>query len=318
MTTVVGVKFKKTNKIYYFGPNGIDCRLGDSVVVETARGQEIGEVVMAPMEVEDTSVVLPLKNVVRKVSAQDLQQAVRNKEQEGDAFRVFEKKIQEHNLVMKPVDVEYAFDGSKITFFFTADGRVDFRELVKDLAHHFRARIELRQIGVRDEAKMLGGIGKCGCPICCKQSLPEFTPVSIKMAKEQNISLNPSKISGLCGRLMCCLNYEQPYYEEMRKKMPRPGTHVQTPDGHGVATENNAISARVRVKVEREDGSFELKDYALEELTFERTKPQPKKTEKPAAKEPGKGGKGGSRHHKPKHDASQKEEKSPKNEPNKS
>lgn len=172
------------------------------------------------MEVEEDKIVPPLKNVLRLVTQKDRAQQEKNRKQEAAALAVFEKKIADHELVMKPVSVEYGFDGSNITFFFTADGRVDFRELVKDLAHHFRTRIELRQIGVRDEAKLLGGLGKCGCPVCCQRFLPEFSPVSIKMAKEQNISLNPTKISGLCGRLMCCLNYEQPYYEEMRKKLP--------------------------------------------------------------------------------------------------
>ncbi len=284
MTTVVGIKFQKTNKIYYFNPQNIACALGDSVVVETARGTEIGEVVMAPMQLDDDKVVAPLKNVVRKVNDRDRQQAVRNKGQEAEAFKVFEQKIAEYNLVMKPVDVEYAFDGSKITFYFTADGRVDFRELVKGLAHHFRARIELRQIGVRDEAKMLGGLGKCGCPICCKRFLPEFTPVSIKMAKEQNISLNPSKISGLCGRLMCCLNYEQPFYEEMRKKMPRNGATVQTPDGTGTVVENNPLLEKVKVKVERSDGMFETNEYALADLQFDKQRPPQKKGEQPQPK----------------------------------
>lgn len=284
MTTVVGIKFQKTNKIYYFNPQSITCELGDSVVVETARGTEIGEVVMAPMQLDDDKVVAPLKNVIRKVNDRDRQQAVRNKGQEAEAFKVFEQKIAEYNLVMKPVDVEYAFDGSKITFYFTADGRVDFRELVKGLAHHFRARIELRQIGVRDEAKMLGGLGKCGCPICCKRFLPEFTPVSIKMAKEQNISLNPSKISGLCGRLMCCLNYEQPYYEEMRRKMPRNGATVQTPDGAGIVVETNPLLEKVKVKVEKPDGMFETNEYVLSDIQFDKHRPQQKKNDHPQPK----------------------------------
>jgi len=258
MVTVVGVKFKKTNKIYYFNPNGVACAVGDSVVVETARGTEIGDVVMPPMELADDKVVAPLKNVLRIVNERDLQMATRNKGQEEEAFKVFSEKIVEYNLDMKPVDVEYAFDGSKITFYFTADGRVDFRELVKGLAHHFRSRIELRQIGVRDEAKMLGGIGKCGLPICCRRFLPNFSPVSIKMAKEQNISLNPNKISGLCGRLMCCLNYEQEYYEQIRKMMPRIGSKIETPQGGGVVLENNYLTHMTKVRVEREDGSFEV------------------------------------------------------------
>ena len=270
MKTIVGVKFKKTNKVYYFNPNGIETQVGDGVIVETARGPEYGQVVMEQTQVEDDKVVTPLKNVLRKATDKDYRQMEKNKGLEQEAFGVFEKKIAEHNLVMKAISVEYAFDASKITFFFTADGRVDFRELVKSLAQHFRTRIELRQIGVRDEAKMLGGLGKCGCPVCCKRFLPEFTPVSIKMAKEQNISLNPGKISGLCGRLMCCLNYEQEYYEEMNRKMPRPNSDVTTPDGKGTVVENNVISGMVRVKLIKPDESVELKDYPYQELKFDR------------------------------------------------
>jgi len=272
MTTVVGVKFKKTNKIYYFSPAEVNCTIGDAVVVETSRGTEIGDVVMAPMELDDDKVVTPLKNVLRKVNERDLAMASRNKTQEAEAFRVFEEMIAEYKLDMKPVDVEYAFDGSKITFFFTADGRVDFRELVKGLAHHFRSRIELRQIGVRDEAKMLGGLGKCGCPICCRRFLPTFTPVSIKMAKEQNISLNPNKISGLCGRLMCCLNYEQTYYEQMRRQMPKVGAAVRTPQGHGVVLENNYLTGKVKVKAERDDGVIEVVDVSYEVVSIDSTR----------------------------------------------
>lgn len=276
MTTVVGVKFKKTNKIYYFSPGEVACDVGDAVVVETSRGTEIGDVVMAPMELADDKVVAPLKGVVRKVNERDLQMASRNKTQESDAFKVFEQMIAEYKLDMKPVDVEYAFDGSKITFFFTADGRVDFRELVKGLAHQFRSRIELRQIGVRDEAKMLGGLGKCGCPICCRQFLPAFTPVSIKMAKEQNISLNPNKISGLCGRLMCCLNYEQAYYEQMRKQMPRIGSVVRTEQGAGLVLENNYLTGKMKVKVERDDGALEVMDVYYEDVSPEHVKQAPR------------------------------------------
>ncbi|MBQ9988135.1 MAG: stage 0 sporulation family protein [Clostridia bacterium] len=268
MATVVGVKFKNTNKIYYFNPGFIACAVGDQVVVETARGTEIGDVVMQPIDLDDDKIVAPLKNVVRKVTAEDLAQASKYHGQEESALRVFEEMIGEYKLEMKPVSVEYAFDGSKITFFFTADGRIDFRDLVKGLAHHFRARIELRQIGVRDEAKLLGGLGKCGNPICCKRFLTEFSPVTIKMAKEQNISLNPSKISGLCGRLMCCLNYEQAYYEETLKTMPRLGARVSTPNGPGVVTENNPISMRVKVKVEKGEDMTALMEFPLDELNL--------------------------------------------------
>lgn len=292
MKRVVGIKFKKTNKVYYFDPGKIECKMGENVVVETARGPECGEVVIEAVDVEESRVVSPLKKVIRKINEKDIQQGEKNVQLEKDAFAVFEQKIAEHNLEMKAVEVEYAFDAGKITFFFTADGRVDFRELVKDLAHHFRTRIELRQIGVRDEAKMLGGLGKCGLPVCCKQFLPEFSPVSIKMAKEQNISLNPTKISGLCGRLMCCLNYEQHYYEEMRGKMPRIGSPVTTDDGRGICIDHNAISETVKVKLEKEDGSFEIRDFALDEVKAEkqhRPKPDGKpKQDKPKQDKPDK------------------------------
>ena len=281
MKTVVGVQFYKSNKVYYFSPNQIACKVGDDVVVETARGAEIARVAQGPMDVDDEKIVSPLKNVVRLVTPKDRAQQEKNRAQEADALKIFEKKIAEHKLEMKPVSVEYGFDGSNITFFFTADGRGDFRELVKDLAHQFRTRIELRQIGVRDEAKLLGGLGKCGCPVCCQRFLPEFSPVSIKMAKEQNISLNPTKISGLCGRLMCCLNYEQPYYEEMRKKLPRNGSNVKTPDGIGVAMESNPISLLIKVRIQKPDETFEIREYKLDEISFERTKPPKKQENKP-------------------------------------
>ena len=281
MKTVVGVQFYKSNKVYYFSPNQLACKVGDDVVLETARGAEIARVAQGPMDVDDEKIVSPLKNVVRLVTPKDRAQQEKNRAQEADALKIFEKKIAEHKLEMKPVSVEYGFDGSNITFFFTADGRVDFRELVKDLAHQFRTRIELRQIGVRDEAKLLGGLGKCGCPVCCQRFLPEFSPVSIKMAKEQNISLNPTKISGLCGRLMCCLNYEQPYYEEMRKKLPRNGSNVKTPDGIGVAMESNPISLLIKVRIQKPDETFEIREYKLDEISFERTKPPKKQENKP-------------------------------------
>lgn len=264
MATVVGVKFKKTNKIYYFNPSDVPCEMGDAVVVETTRGSEIGDIVMPPMELDDDKIVAPLKNVLRKVNEADLEMASQNKGREEDALRVFGEKILEYGLEMKPVDVDFAFDGSKITFYFTADGRVDFRELVKGLAHHFRSRIELRQIGVRDEAKMLGGLGKCGFPICCERFMTNFTPVSIKMAKEQNISLNPNKISGLCGRLMCCLNYEHEYYAMMRKKMPNVGSRFLTHLGTGTVLENNYLSGKVKVRVERSDGVIEVIDVPFD------------------------------------------------------
>ena len=233
----------------------------DGVIVETARGQEFGDVVQGITEVEDTVIVAPLKPVLRIASEQDHSMREQNTGKEDDAFAVCARKIAEHGLDMKLVDVEYSYNGSKVVFYFTADERVDFRELVKDLAAQFRTRIELRQIGVRDEAKMLGGLGSCGRPVCCKTFLDDFRPVSIKMAKEQNLSLSPTKISGLCGRLMCCLQYEQAGYEEMKKKMPRTGREVLSPDGIGIAVENNAITEKTRVRVTLPDGTIDMREY---------------------------------------------------------
>jgi cell fate regulator YaaT (PSP1 superfamily) len=263
---VIGVRFKSSGRIYYFDPLEFEFAEGDGVIVETARGQEFGEVAQIAMDVEETAIVSPLKPVVRPASEQDNTMREQNCAKEGDAFRICQQKIEQHKLDMRLVSAEYSFNGSKLVFYFTADERVDFRELVKDLASQFRTRIELRQIGVRDEAKMLGGLGKCGCPICCRQFLPNFTPVSIKMAKEQNISLNPNKISGLCGRLMCCLNFEQGYYEQMRKLMPRVGLHVSTKTGRGVVLENNYLTGKVKVRVERDDGVIEVTDVPYETL----------------------------------------------------
>ena len=249
MTTVIGVRFKTSGRIYYFDPTGFTIEENDGVIVETARGTEFGEVAQPPHEVEDDQVVQPLKPILRVATAEDRRMRDQNAAKEGDAFRICQKKIEQHQLDMKLVDVEYAFNGSKVVFYFTADERVDFRELVKDLAAQFRTRIELRQIGVRDEAKMLGGLGSCGRPVCCKAFLGDFHPVSIKMAKEQNLSLSPTKISGLCGRLMCCLQYEQAAYEDMKKKMPKTGKEIQTPDGVGTVIENNAVTERTRVRL---------------------------------------------------------------------
>ena len=266
MKTVVGVKFKKTNKTYYFNPGALEIEKGMGVIVETARGTEYGEVTMGRTEVEDAQITAPLKNVLRIATQEDLAQIQANAQKEQRAISTLESKIVEHGLDMKVVDVEYSFDGSKITFYFTSDGRVDFRDLVKDLAHHFRARIELRQIGVRDEAKMLGGLGRCGCQICCKRFLSEFSPVSIKMAKEQNISLNPTKISGLCGRLMCCLGYEQAYYEEANKEVPKNNAQIQTPDGTGVVVERNLLTKSVKVRLTQND-LVEFRTYTMDELS---------------------------------------------------
>ena len=248
MTEVVGVRFKNVGKMYYFNPGDKKFAVGDDVIVETARGLEMGQVVAENRMVEDSSVVRPLKNVIRLATETDKSKAEKNRQKEKETFEICEKTIAEHGLEMKLVDVEYTFDGSKILFYFTADGRIDFRALVKDLAAKFKTRIELRQIGVRDEAKMQGGLGICGREFCCSQYLGEFMPVSIKMAKEQGLSLNPTKISGTCGRLMCCLKYEQDAYEDMIKHMPGVGSYVETPDYKGYVTEVNLLRSTLKVR----------------------------------------------------------------------
>lgn len=250
MTSVIGVRFKKAGKVYYFSPEEFDCPLGVNVVVETARGIELGEVAMEVKELPEDKVVAPLKPVLRLATPEDEKKAAENAAKEKEAFHTCEKKILDHGLEMKLVDVEFAFDGSKILFYFTADGRVDFRELVKDLASVFRTRIELRQIGVRDEAKMLGGLGICGQPFCCSTFLGEFAPVSIKMAKEQGLSLNPTKISGTCGRLMCCLKYEQPAYEDLLRRTPKVGAIVDTRDGRGIVVSVNLLRGLLSVRLD--------------------------------------------------------------------
>ena len=265
MATVIGVRFKKAGKVYYFDPNGIWPRPGDNVIVETARGEEYGEVVTGARTVNDAQVVSPLKKVVRVASEEDIRRAENNDRREKEAFSICQEKIARHKLDMKLVSVEYTFDNSKIIFYFTANGRVDFRDLVKDLASVFKMRIELRQIGVRDEAKMLGGLGACGRPICCGAFLGDFQPVSIKMAKEQGLSLNPTKISGQCGRLMCCLKYEQDNYEAVLKKVPRVGKDIITPDGPGIITEINAIKERIRVRIKVDD-DFDVREYAIDDV----------------------------------------------------
>jgi len=247
---VVGVRFKKAGKIYYFDPSEFEIKLYDKVIVETARGLEYGEVVVAPKWVDEEDVVPPLKSVVRLATEEDAQRVKENKEKEKEAYQICLKKIEEHELPMKLIDVEYTFDVSKIIFYFTAEGRVDFRELVKDLAAIFRTRIELRQIGVRDEAKMLGGLGSCGRVLCCATFLGDFEPVSIRMAKEQNLSLNPSKISGICGRLMCCLKYENDNYEELKKNAVEPGEFVMTPHGLGKVIYSSLLREKVTVELE--------------------------------------------------------------------
>ncbi|MBM7098035.1 MULTISPECIES: PSP1 domain-containing protein [Alteribacter] len=266
MHQVVGVRFKKAGKIYYFSPGTIDINTDDYVIVETARGVEFGKVVIGPKEVDEKDVVLPLKSVLRLATEKDKLVVQENREEAKKAFDVCFKKIDEHKLEMKLVDVEYTFDRNKILFYFTADGRIDFRELVKDLASIFRTRIELRQIGVRDEAKMLGGIGPCGRMLCCSTFLGDFEPVSIKMAKDQNLSLNPTKISGLCGRLMCCLKYENDMYESAKKELPDINEHIKTSYGKGKVVGLNMLERLVQVEL------FEAQrvvEYTLDELMKE-------------------------------------------------
>ena len=265
MQNVVGVRFRTAGKIYYFDPCDIDLKKGDKVIVETARGVECGEVVAANHQVVDEEVVAPLKNVIRKADGEDLKRVEENKIKEKEAFSICLEKIKKHGLDMKLIDVEYTFDNNKILFYFTADGRVDFRELVKDLASVFRTRIELRQIGVRDEAKMMGAIGTCGRMLCCSSHLTEFTPVSIKMAKEQSLSLNPAKISGTCGRLMCCLKYEQETYEYLLRRTPKVDAIVQTPDGQGTVVAVNLLKENVRVKLDSEQGT-DIMEYSVNEV----------------------------------------------------
>jgi len=266
MTTVVGVRFKKAGKIYYFDPDGLDIAEGNSVIVETARGVEFGYVVVGPKEVSEEEIVPPLKKVIRVASKEDHEIHERNKQKAVDAFHICEKKIAEHGLDMKLIDVEYTFDNNKVIFYFTADGRVDFRELVKDLAAIFKTRIELRQIGVRDEAKMIGGLGPCGRLTCCSTFLGEFDPVSIKMAKDQSLSLNPSKISGLCGRLMCCLKYENEMYEKLLEKLPPIGAIAITPKGKGIIVETHTLLEMVKVKVKLEDDTEDIFYYKLSDI----------------------------------------------------
>ena len=263
MYKVVGVRFKKAGKIYYFDPLDYHLNLDDYVIVETARGIEYGKVAISVQEVGENDVVLPLKKIIRPAESGDLEKVEENDEEADKAFNVGAGKIVEHKLEMKLVDVEYTFDRNKIIFYFTAEGRVDFRNLVKDLASIFRTRIELRQIGVRDEAKMLGGIGPCGRMLCCSTFLGDFEPVSIKMAKDQNLSLNPSKISGLCGRLMCCLKYENDEYEEAKKLMPDIGARIDTPEGPGKVVGLNLLERLLQVSLLEEDHVLE---YTLEEI----------------------------------------------------
>ncbi|MCI7692809.1 MAG: stage 0 sporulation family protein [Oscillospiraceae bacterium] len=251
MTEIIGVRFKDVGKVYYFSPSGISFKRGDKVIVETSRGVECGDIVLANRKVAEKSLVSPLKKVLRKANENDILQAQKNREKEKEIMKTFSEKIRRHNLDMKPIDVDCTFDGTKILFYFTSEGRVDFRDLVKDLAAIYRTRIELRQIGVRDEAKMLGGLGICGRPFCCSSFLGEFQPVSIKMAKEQSLSLNPTKISGTCGRLMCCLKYEQHCYEDFLKTTPKVGAFVDTAEGRGVVQDANLLTGMLTIKLDK-------------------------------------------------------------------
>jgi len=268
MIKIIGVRFRNVGKIYYFNPKDFDIKQGMNVIVETARGIEYGQVVLSPKEVEEEEVFQPLKDVIRVAMSKDDEKEEDNREKEKEAFEVCYKKIKEHELDMKLINAEYTFDNSKVLFYFIADGRIDFRELVKDLASIFKTRIELRQIGVRDETKILGGMGICGRALCCHTYLSEFAPVSIKMAKEQNLSLNPTKISGVCGRLMCCLKNEQETYEYLNKKLPRVGDSVITPDGFkGDVHSLSVLRQLVKVVVEVNDEK-EIQEYPVEELKF--------------------------------------------------
>ena len=267
MVQIVGVRFKSVGKIYYFDPGDLTLEVGTSVIVETARGVEMGTVAIANRLVDESGVVQPLKKVVRAATKEDFKKVEDNEKKEAEALVICAEKIKAHKLEMKLVDVEYTFDGSKVLFYFTADGRIDFRELVKDLASVFRTRIELRQIGVRDEAKMIGSYGICGRNLCCSQFLGDFAPVSIKMAKEQGLSLNPTKISGTCGRLMCCLKYEQEAYEDLLKVTPKQGAFVSTPDGKGTVVSVNLLKGKVKVSIdggrEKQVTEFPVKDVKV-------------------------------------------------------
>lgn len=268
MTKIIGVRFRNAGKIYYFGPAGMDIRTGDHVIVETARGIEYGYVVLGVREMEDDKVIQPLKPIIRMATKADDEVERKNHEKEKDAFKICKEKIRKHGLQMKLIDAEYTFDNNKVLFYFTADGRIDFRELVKDLASVFKTRIELRQVGVRDETKIVGGIGICGRTLCCHSYLSEFIPVSIKMAKEQNLSLNPTKISGVCGRLMCCLKNEEETYEELNSKLPNVGDYVTTDDNlKGEVQSVSVLRQLVKVIVTIKDEK-EIREYRVDQLKF--------------------------------------------------
>ena len=279
MTKVIGVRFRQAGKIYYFDPTRFEINKGDHVIVETARGVEYGTVVGGIREVDDSKVVQPLKPVLRIATDRDNEQEAANKGKEKEAFRICQEKIRKHGLDMKLIDAEYTFDNNKVLFYFTADGRIDFRELVKDLASVFKTRIELRQIGVRDETKILGGIGICGRRLCCHTHLSEFVPVSIKMAKEQNLSLNPTKISGVCGRLMCCLKHEEETYEDLNRRLPNTGDYVTTDDGlKGEVSSVNVLRQQVKVIVNVDDEK-EIREYRLDQLRFKKRHGRNKKND---------------------------------------
>lgn len=269
MITVIGVRFRSGGKVYYFGPGELNIKSGDNVIVETARGVEYGYVVLGNREIEDTKVIQPLKSVIRMATAEDDAKEESNRKKEKDAFGICQEKIRKHGLEMKLIDVEYTFDDNKILFYFTADGRIDFRELVKDLASVFKTRIELRQVGVRDETKIVGGVGICGRELCCHSYLSEFIPVSIRMAKEQNLSLNPTKISGVCGRLMCCLKNEEETYEYLNSKLPGVGDFVTTDDGlKGEVHSVNVLRQQVKVIVTVDHDEKEIREYKVDQLRF--------------------------------------------------
>ena len=283
MTKVIGVRFRQAGKVYFFAPGKLHIKKGDKVIVETARGVEFGSVVAGPKEIPDEEIMQPLKSVIRIATEEDKRNEEKNREKEKEAYNICLEKIRAHNLDMKLINAEYTFDNNKVLFYFTADGRIDFRELVKDLAAVFRTRIELRQIGVRDETKLKGGIGICGRPLCCHTYLPEFAPVSIKMAKEQNLSLNPTKISGVCGRLMCCLTNEEETYEELNSRLPAIGDYVTTRDGHkGEVQSVSVLRQLVKVVVTMDDDEKEIREYRADELKF---KPRKKRSDVKLTKE---------------------------------
>ena len=283
MTKVIGVRFRRAGKVYFFSPGKLEIRHGDNVIVETARGVEFGNVVTGPREVEEERISQPLKSVIRLANKDDYRREEKNREKEKEAFSICQEKIRKHGLDMKLIDAEYTFDNNKVLFYFTADGRIDFRELVKDLASAFRTRLELRQIGVRDETKIRGGIGICGRELCCHTYLTEFAPVSIKMAKEQNLSLNPSKISGVCGRLMCCLTNEEQNYEELNSRLPAVGDTVTTPEKlKGDVQSVNVLRQLVKVVVTLDNDEKEVREYKASELRF---KPRRKKKDMKLSKE---------------------------------